>query len=147
MSSRLFQEVREKRGLAYSVYSYLSAFEECGTLNIYAGVNSSNALLAYEAINDVVDKLKKDGISDSEFSRSREQMKAGMFFANESTSSQMILYGKYMLQNNKIFDFEDKLRAINAITKDDVMEAISLTFDESKKAVAAIGDLSNAFSL
>lgn len=146
MSSRLFQEVREKRGLAYSVYSYVSAFEECGTLNIYAGVNSSNALQAYEAINEVVDKLKKEGISDAEFSRSREQMKAGMFFANESTSSQMILYGKYMLQNNKIFDFEEKLNEINSITKEDVMEAIALTFDDKRKAIAAIGDVSKAFS-
>ena len=146
MSSRLFQEVREKRGLAYSVYSYVSAFEECGTLNIYAGVNSSNALQAYEAINEVVDKLKKEGISDAEFSRSREQMKAGMFFANESTSSQMILYGKYMLQNNKIFDFEEKLNEINSITKEDVMEAIALTFDDNRKAVAVIGDVSKAFS-
>jgi predicted Zn-dependent peptidase len=124
----------------------VSAFEECGTLNIYAGVNSSNALQAYEAINEVVDKLKKEGISDAEFSRSREQMKAGMFFANESTSSQMILYGKYMLQNNKIFDFEEKLNEINSITKEDVMEAIALTFDDKRKAIAAIGDVSKAFS-
>ena len=93
-----------------------------------------------------MDKLKKEGISEAEFSRSREQMKAGMFFANESTSSQMILYGKYMLQNNKIFNFEEKLNAINSITKEDVMEAISLTFDDSRKAVAAVGDISKAFS-
>jgi predicted Zn-dependent peptidase len=105
MSSRLFQEVREKLGLAYSVYSYVSAYEECGTLNLYAGVNAENAGAAYDAVVSVVENLRKNGITDAEFSRSREQMKSSMFFANESTSSQMILYGKYMLQNNKIFDF------------------------------------------
>ncbi len=147
MSSRLFQEVREKRGLAYSVYSYLSLFDECGTLNIYAGVNPTNAEQAYGAICSVVDDLRKNGITDSEFSRSREQMKANMFFANESTSSQMILYGKYMLQNDKIFDFEEKLDTINKMKKEDVLEAISLTFDESKKAVAAVANSDKPFAL
>lgn len=147
MSSRLFQEVREKRGLAYSVYSYLSLFDECGTLNIYAGVNPANAEQAYEAIRAVVEDLKTNGITDNEFSRSREQMKANMFFANESTSSQMILYGKYMLQNDKIFDFEEKLNTINKMKKEDVLEAISLTFDESKKAVAAVANSDKPFAL
>ena len=147
MSSRLFQEVREKRGLAYSVYSYLSLFEECGTLNIYAGVNPANALEAYDAINAVVDDLRKNGISDSEFSRSREQMKANMFFANESTSSQMILYGKYMLQNDEIFDFSQKMDKINQLKKEDVMEAISLTFNENQKAVALVANSDKPFKL
>ena len=147
MSSRLFQEVREKRGLAYSVYSYLSLFDECGTLNIYAGVNPANAEQAYEAIRAVVADLKTNGITDNEFSRSREQMKANMFFANESTSSQMILYGKYMLQNDKIFDFEEKLDTINKMKKEDVLEAISLTFDESKKAVAVVANSDKPFAL
>ena len=61
MSARLFQEVREKRGLAYSVYSYLSSFPECATLNIYAGVNPSNVTEAYEAINEVIKTMKEKG--------------------------------------------------------------------------------------
>ncbi len=140
MSSRLFQEVREKQGLAYSVYSYISSFEECGALTIYAGVNSSNVLKAYDAINRVVDEIKKNGITESEFLRSREQMKANMFFSNESTSSQMILYGKYMLQNDQLFDFEDKLEKLSAMTQDDAKQALSLLFDEEKKAVSLIGN-------
>ena len=129
------------------MYSYLSLFDECGTLNIYAGVNPANAEQAYEAIRAVVADLKTNGITDNEFSRSREQMKANMFFANESTSSQMILYGKYMLQNDKIFDFEEKLNTINKMKKEDVLEAISLTFDESKKAVAAVANSDKPFAL
>ncbi|MBQ5929907.1 MAG: insulinase family protein, partial [Clostridia bacterium] len=63
MSARLFQEVREKRGLAYSVYSYISAFAECAAQNIYAGVNSNNLEQAYEAINGVILDMKKNGIT------------------------------------------------------------------------------------
>ena len=147
MSSRLFQEVREKLGLAYSVYSYVSAYEECGTLNLYAGVNAENAGSAYDAVISVVEKLRADGITDAEFSRSREQMKSGMFFANESTSSQMILYGKYMLQNNKIFDFSEKMSRINAMKKEDVLEVIELVLNDSKKSVATVGNTQKAFEL
>lgn len=147
MSSRLFQEVREKLGLAYSVYSYLSAFSECGALVIYAGVNPASAEKAYEAIGKVVSKLKKEGISKEEFLRGRERMKSGMLFAQENTSSQMLLYGKYMLFNDRIFDFEGKFDKINRMREEDVAEALSLAFDESKKAVAAVGNADKPFAL
>ncbi len=140
MSARLFQEVREKRGLAYSVYSYLSAFPEAATQNVYAGVNPAKADEAYQAIQDVVLALKKDGITKDEFLRSREQMKAGMFFSNESSNAQMLLYGKYMLYFNKIFDFEDKLNRINAMTYDDTRDVLSVMFNEEEKAVAVVGN-------
>ena len=147
MSSRLFQEVREKRGLAYSVYSYLSSFEECGTLNIYAGVNPTKASEAYDAIQSVVQDLKKNGVTESEFERSREQMKASMFFANENTSSQMILYGKYLLQKNEVLDFESRMKMINQIKREDLLEAISLTFNEQEKAVASVYGTGAKFDL
>ena len=72
--------------------------------------------------------------------RSREQMKAGMFFSNESSNSQMLLYGRYMLYFNKIFDFEDKLNRINAMTYADAQDALSLMFNEKEKAIALVGN-------
>ena len=147
MSARLFQEVREKRGLAYSVYSYLSPVPECATQNIYAGVNPAHAEEAYDAISAVIETMKKDGITKDEFMRSREQMKAGMFFSNESSNSQMLLYGKYMLHFDKIFDFEDKLNRLNAMTYEDAQDALSVMFDESRKAVAVVGNTDKPFSL
>ncbi len=147
MSARLFQEVREKRGLAYSVYSYLSAFPECATLNIYAGVNPANATEAYEAIEQVVRNLKKNGITEDEFLRSREQMKSGMFFSNESSNSQMLLYGRYMLYFDKIFDFEEKLNRINAMTYAKAQETLSILLDEKHKAIALVGNTDTPFSL
>ena len=146
MSSRLFQEVREKKGLAYSVYSYISSFDECGSLSIYAGVNSANALSAYEAIGKVIDDMRKNGITEDEFLRSREQMKAGMFFSNESTSSQMLLYGKYMLQNDELFNFEKKLTSINGMRLKDAEAALELAFDERYKALALIGNTDEPLS-
>ncbi len=147
MSARLFQEVREKRGLAYSVYSYVSAFPECGTLNIYAGVNPKSADEAYEAILNVVRTLKEKGISEEEFLRSREQMKSGMFFSNESSNSQMLLYGRYMLYFNELFDFERKLESINSMTHKAAQEVLTTLFDDADKAVSLVGNTDKAFAL
>ena len=140
MSARLFQEVREKRGLAYSVYSYLSAFPEAASQIIYAGVNPAHVDEAYAAICEVVRDMKEKGISEDEFLRSREQMKSGMFFSNESSNAQMLLYGKYMLYFNKIFDFEEKMARINDMTHAKAQETLSVMFDEREKALALIGN-------
>lgn len=140
MSARLFQEVREKRGLAYSVYSYVSPFAECGSQIIYAGVNPSQVNAAYDAILDVIKDLKENGVTEEEFMRSREQMKSGMFFSNESSNAQMLLYGKYMLYFNEVFDFESKLSKINAMTYDDMRAAIDTMFLSEGKAVALVGN-------
>ena len=147
MSARLFQEVREKRGLAYSVYSYVSSFPEAASQNIYAGVNPIHAEEAYEAILDVVKTMKEKGITEDEFLRSREQMKSGMFFSNESSNSQMLLYGKYMLYFDKIFDFEEKLARINEMTYKKAQEVLFDMFDEHEKAVAVIGNTDKLFAL
>ena len=147
MSARLFQEVREKRGLAYSVYSYISAFSDCAAQNIYAGVNPNNLQQAYEAINTVIRDMKENGITGDEFLRSREQMKSGMFFANESSNSQMLLYGRYMLNFNKVYDFEEKMNLINAMTYADAQDTLSIMFKEEEKAVALVGDTDTPLSL
>ena len=91
--------------------------------------------------------MKAKGITREEFLRGREQMKASMLFSQESTPSQMLLYGKYMLFNDRIFDFEGKLDAINSVTEEDVWAAIGLTFDEGGKAVGAVGSLDKPFAL
>ena len=146
MSARLFQEVREKRGLAYSVYSYISAFPEAASQIIYAGVNPAHLDEAYQAITTVVREMKEKGITEDEFLRSREQMKSGMFFTNESSNAQMLLYGKYMLYFDKIFDFEEKLNRINSMTHAKAQETLSIMFDERERALALIGNTDKALS-
>ena len=147
MSSRLFQEVREKKGLAYSVYSYLSAYEECGSLIVYAGVNPAKADEAYAAIGEVVKALKKDGISEEEFLRGKEQMKSSMLFAQENTSSQMLLYGKHMLYYDEVYDFETRFKTMNDLKMEQVVSAIEQTFTPEERSVAAVGNTDKKFLL
>lgn len=144
MSSRLFKKVREELGLAYSVYSYCSHYTETGMLTVYAGVSPAKAKDAFGAVQGVIESFQRDGVTEEEFSRGREQVKSGSIFSQENTSSQMLLYGKEMLYNNAVYDFERRMAEISALTRGDVMEAIEQNFDFSRAAVAAVGNLDEA---
>ena len=149
MTSRLFQEVREKMGLAYSVYSYASRYAECGSLTVYAGVNPEKANSAYEAVQTVLKDFQAKGITDEEFIRGREQMKASTIFGLENTSSQMLIYGKEMLYRNCLYDIDERFAKLQQVKKADVEEAIACTFGDvgNKKAVAVVGNTDKPFSV
>lgn len=147
MSSRLFQTVREKMGLAYSVYSYVSSFTEGGLLTVYAGVNPSNVQRAQEAIMGAVKQFCADKFTDDEFSRGKEQLKSSVILAQESTASQMLSYGKYMLYNGCELDLEGRVRAIDKMTKEDCVRAIERNFDFTKMAAAAVGKIDRPLSI
>ena len=139
MSSRLFQKIREELGLAYSVYSYSSQYKDNGVLEIYAGVNTDSRDLAVEAIVSEVKRFKKEGITEQEFLRGKEQIKSAFILGRESTASQMLLYGKYMISLDKEFNVEERLKKLEKITLSDVHAAIERSFDIEKAATATVG--------
>lgn len=147
MSSRLFQKVREELGLAYSVYSYISPYAECGSHIVYAGVNPQSADKAFDAVRAEISRLKKDKISEEEFLRGKEQLKSSIILGQESTASQMLVYGKHLLFTGETFDFDARVNAIDALTKDDIARAIEASFDERKMAVATVGKKDKAFQV
>lgn len=131
MSSRLFQTVREKLGLCYTVYSYPSGYRNTGSLAVYAGVNKETVNKAYDAIFDVLKELQNDGIGESELSRAKSQMLSSFEFGSENTASQMMLFGKYLLFTDKIFDFDNKVKKIEGVTGEGLNKFIrSLDFDD-----------------
>ena len=146
LSSRLFMRVREELGLAYSVYSYASHYEETGMLTVYAGVNPQKAEDAAAAVVDVIKTFIKDGVTEAEFKRGREQMRSGSIFAQENTSSQMLLYGKQLLYANEVYDFEKRMQEISALKRDDILR-VSGQIDFSRAAVASVGNLKKAITL
>lgn len=146
MSSRLFKTVREEMGLAYTVYSYMSMFEQSGSLVIYAGVNAADYMRSVDAIYGCIRDMKKKDISKEEFLRGKEQLLSSSIFAQESTSSQMLLYGKELIYTGKIYDFEKRIADLTAVTLDDVYEAIEYNFDERYKATAVVGNVDKPIS-
>lgn len=139
MSSRLFQTVREESGLAYTVYSYISTYCETGTLAVYAGVNSEKYQQSAEAIYNCLNDLRKKNISEEEFLRGKEQLISSQIFAQESTSSQMLLFGKELLYRGQVYNFEERVNKISSVTLNDVLDAIDVNFNDKYKAVALIG--------
>lgn len=147
MSSRLFQTVREKLGLAYTVYSYGTAYAHSGTLVVYAGVNAENYMKSVEAVYKCIEDIKRKNISKEEFLRGKEQLKSSSIFAQESTSSQMLLYGKELLYSGRLYDFEERVAKVNAVTKDDVYEAIENNFDSSNMAASVVGKVEKPLNI
>ncbi len=139
MSSRLFQKIREELGLAYSVYSYPSAYKDNGVLEIYAGLNATFRDSAVYAIIDELNRFRKDKITEQEFKRGKEQIKASLVMSRESTASQMLLYGKHMIFNDGEFDFENRLDKIDKVTLADVGDVIEEYFNVDGASFATVG--------
>ncbi len=147
MSSRLFQKIREELGLCYSVYSYASQYKDNGILEIYAGVNTASRDLAVSAIVDEVKNFRKNGITEQEFLRGKEQIKSAFLFGRESTASQMLLYGKYLLFLEQEYDYEKRMKEIENVSISDVHEAILGSFDIVNSATATVGTKRSAIKL
>ncbi len=147
MSSRLFQKVREELGLAYTVYSYLSAYDEAGSLVVYSGVNAGNYRKSVDAVFGCIDDVKRKNISKEEFMRGKEQLTSSLVFAQESTSSQMLLYGKELAYSGKVYDFEERVNRITSVTLDDVMAATELNFNRDKLALAVVGNVDGPLTI
>ena len=131
MSSRLFQKIREDMGLCYTIYSYPSSYRDVGSLAIYAGLNPEQTKEAFTAIFDVLNEVKKNGITEKEFEKGKAQVLSSFAFGQESTASQMMLYGKYLLFEGKNFDAEERIRYIENIKKSKVDELVkTLNFDK-----------------
>jgi predicted Zn-dependent peptidase len=138
MSSRLFQEVREQRGLAYAVYSYHIGYVDSGLFAIYAGTSPKQATQLLEVVMNVLGDLKAKGITDAELRRTQEQLKGNFILSLESSSSRMHRMGRSQLMLGKHDSQEDVLEKIDAVTLADVQQLIERLVAEPF-AVAMIG--------
>ena len=120
MSSRLTQVIREKNGLAYSVYAYPSYYSNCGTFEIYVGLSPENNEKACNLIKMELEKLLNDGITERELARARIQAINALYMNVESNMTLMRLYGRSMLKLNEMFDVEKDIAKYKAVTVDDV---------------------------
>ncbi len=139
MSSRLFQRIREDKGLAYSVFSYPSNYTCDGLFTIYAGMKPAQTPEVLDLILMEIDLLKKDGILDSEFIMGREQLKGNYILGMESTNSRMTSIGKAELLLGKVIDPAEVLERINKILPEKVNDVIHRIFAQDCVAAALVG--------
>lgn len=129
MSSRFFQNIRERKGLAYSVYSVNSSFKRGGYFDIYAGVAHDNVEKAVEAVREELLLLKKNGVTKAELSKAKEQMKSSYIFGQESVSNRMFSQGKNVTLLGKNIGPDEVMKLIDGVTMEDIERAADVITD------------------
>jgi predicted Zn-dependent peptidase len=145
MSSRLFQEVREKRGLAYSVYSFASQHADTGLWGVYVGCLPSKADEVLSICTAEVLKVAESGLTDEELDRGKGQVRGGIVLGLEDPSSRMTRLGKAELVYPSLEPVDEVIASINAVTNDDV-RAVAEAVLTRPKALAVVGPFDDAAS-
>ena len=142
MSSRLFQEIREKRGLAYSVYAYAQQFAGSGVLGFYAGCNPTKAIEVVEIIRSVVADVADNGMTHVEIERAKGAVRGSLVLSQEDTGSRMSRIGKNEIVYGQVMDFDDILKAISRVSAQDIRE-IASEFLVKTPTLALVGPFKN----
>jgi len=141
MSSRLFQEVREKRGLAYSIFTTTSPFRNFGIAYSYAGTSKENLEQVVEIILREMRGVKKSGLTEEEIGRGRENLKGSLVLGLESTSSRMSWLAKTEFFHNRVISIDEIFDKIDRVKNDDIIAAANRYFCDEYLTLAVIGDL------
>lgn len=144
MSSRLFQEIREKRGLAYNVYSYPSTYVCNGSMVLYIGTNVDAVEQSLQATRDLLTDLRKKGLTKEEFERGKQQLLGAYVLGQESTTTMMRALAKYALYHDELFDMDEKISQIEAVTYDQAQRVVQEVYDLSQASVSYVGKKTSA---
>jgi len=144
MSSRLFQEVRERRGKAYSVYSFLPTFRDTGYLGVYVGTSAEWAREVLDVIQAELAKITRDGLGAQELARSKTQMKGGLVLGLETSDSRMSRIARNEIYFGRDVPLEEVAAGVDAVSNDDVMRVARKMFRPEALAITVLGDLKGA---
>ncbi len=138
-SSRLFQEVRERHGLAYSVYSFTSAYSDTGQIGLYVGTRADNLGAAMRVIDAELTRLRREPATPDELVRAKENLKGRVLLALESTGARMSRLGSEILAGAPLLGLDEVVERIDAVTMADLEELAAELWDPARLAVAGIG--------
>ena len=139
VSSRLFQEIREQRGLAYSVFSYHSAYRDSGLLGIYAGTSPANVEQVLDLLIREISQIRSQGIKLDELQRTKDQIKGSVYLSLESVSNRMTRLGKTELCLDRVIDPDEVIEKVDAIQQEDVLALAAEIFKPENFAAVTIG--------
>jgi predicted Zn-dependent peptidase len=138
-SSRLFQEIREKRGLAYSVYTYSSQYADTGQIGVYVGTREENLDACFEILAEQVESVAAGEISPGELDRAKENLKGRIMLSMELTSNRMSRLGKSLITDSELLSLDRILAEIEGVDASSVAEVAGYLLDREKLSAAAIG--------
>jgi predicted Zn-dependent peptidase len=139
MASRLFQEIREERGLAYSVYSYRAAFDDTGYLAIYAGTAPERVQETLELIETQLDRLVREGLPESELVAAKGHITGSLAMSLETSSSRMRRLGRAELVEGEIPSVDELIARIEAVTADDIRRVVDRVVRDAPRTLAVVG--------
>ncbi len=139
MSSRLFQEVREKRGLAYAVYAYHQGYSDAGAVKMYVGSTTGNVEEAARVIAEQLDRIRDEAVSEEELHRTKEQLKSSTILAMESTAARMTRIGRSVITGSELLTPEEISARIDAVTTEDVKRLANEHLKLANMYLAAVG--------
>lgn len=142
MSSRLFQEVREKRGLAYSVYAFNTNYQDAGAFTIYAGLSPESQHDAVQVICQEISDVVEHGITEEEFRRGREQIKANLIMGYESVSGRMSAMARGEMFRGYIPSLDETIARMDALTMEDIHRTARRVLQLDRMSQCVVGDLS-----
>jgi predicted Zn-dependent peptidase len=143
ISSRLFQSIREERGLAYSIYSYQTNYSDCGLFTVYAGTRPGNVEQVVELILQNINELKNGGLTAAELSKTKEQLKGNLLLGLESSSSRMSRLGKMEITLGKFTTLDEIVAKIEKVSLPDLEEMMNDIFAPEKLCYTALGPLAD----
>ena len=138
-SSRLFQNIREDKGLVYSIYSSQTLYKKCGELGIFASTSEEYLKEVYDLIMKEIKNIKENYVTEEELKESKEQLKGNYILSLESISSKMLSNGESMLLNNKIKDEDEIIEHINSVNMEQVKAIINKVFNIENLGVCIVG--------
>ncbi|HZD02244.1 MAG TPA: pitrilysin family protein [Actinomycetes bacterium] len=139
MSSRLFQEVREKRGLVYSIYSYATQYSETGSFSVYAGTAPKRIHEVLAIVREELDRVIAGGLSEEELERGKGHLKGSLVLGLEDTSGRMTRLGKSEITSGEILSVDDIVRRVDEVTDEDVRAVAKEVLGGGPRALALIG--------
>jgi predicted Zn-dependent peptidase len=139
MSSRLFQEVREKRGLAYAVYAYHQGYSDVGAVKMYVGSTTGNVEEAARIITEQLDRIRAETVTEEELQRTKEQLKSSTILAMESTAARMTRIGRSVITGSELLTPEEISAHIDAVTAEDVKRLANEHLKLDNMYLAAVG--------
>ncbi len=141
MSSRLFQNVRERQGLVYAIYSELNPYRDTGCLSVYAGTSRESASKVVESIVQELRNLKSDAIPEEEVRRAKDQLKGSLMLSLESSTARMSNLARQEMYFDRFFGLDEIIQRIEAVTADDLVAMANEFFYTDKIAVTVLGNL------
>jgi len=138
-SSRLFQEVRERRGLAYSVYSFNALFAETGQVGLYVGTRPDNVAIALKVVAAELDRFLADGVTATELARAKEHVKGRIVLSLESTTARMNRLGSFVLAGLPLLTVDETLERLDAVTAGDVLALARELYAPARFSAAGVG--------